>query len=288
MNFVILDLEWNTAYSKSSHGFVNEIIEFGAVKTDGDFNELGSFEQLITPRIGKKLSGRVKQLTHLTNEDLVGGGDFLSVAQAFADFAGDSVVMTWGTSDIHALIENFQYYKGCRNIPFLSAYCDLQEYCERAVDRFDEGNQIGLGKFADLIGVTFSEEEQHRAAADAYLSLKCLKKVFGGYPLEQCILKADCEEFYDRMLFKNHFLTDLSDPDVDLEQMKFNCDICGRQARRLKKWRLRNKSFTADFQCKGCGRRFTGRVSFKKRYDGVIVNKRVTVKEEQEEEKQES
>ena len=288
MNFVILDLEWNTAYSKSSHGFVNEIIEFGAVKTDGDFNELGSFEQLITPRIGKKLSGRVKQLTHLTNEDLVGGGDFLSVAQAFADFAGDSVVMTWGTSDIHALIENFQYYKGSRNIPFLSDYCDLQEYCERAVDRFDEGNQIGLGKFADLIGVTFSEEEQHRAAADAYLSLKCLKKVFGGYPLEQCILKADCEEFYDRMLFKNHFLTDLSDPDVDREQMKFNCDVCGRQARRLKKWRLRNKSFTADFQCKGCGRRFTGRVSFKKRYDGVIVNKRVTVKEEQEEEKQES
>lgn len=288
MNFVILDLEWNTAYSKSAHGFVNEIIEFGAVKTDGDFNELGSFEQLITPRIGKKLSGRVKQLTHLTNEDLVGGGDFLSVAQAFADFAGDSVVMTWGTSDIHALIENFQYYMGSRNIPFLSAYCDLQEYCERAVDRFDEGNQIGLGKFADLIGVTFSEEEQHRAAADAYLSLKCLKKVFGGYPLEQCILKADCEEFYDRMLFKNHFLTDLSDPDVDREQMKFNCDVCGRQARRLKKWRLRNKSFTADFQCKGCGRRFTGRVSFKKRYDGVIVNKRVTVKEEQEEEKQES
>ena len=90
------------------------------------------------------------------------------------------------------------------------------------------------------------------------------------------------------MLFKNHFLTDLSDPDVDREQMKFNCDVCGRQARRLKKWRLRNKSFTADFQCKGCGRRFTGRVSFKKRYDGVIVNKRVTVKEEQEEEKQES
>ena len=32
MDYVILDLEWNTAYSKSAHKFVNEIIEFGAVK----------------------------------------------------------------------------------------------------------------------------------------------------------------------------------------------------------------------------------------------------------------
>ena len=75
------------------------------------------------------------------------------------------------------------------------SYCDLQEYCERALDRYDEGNQMGLGPFAEMIGVEFSEEEQHRAAADAYLSLKNLKKVMGGYPLEKCILKADCEDF---------------------------------------------------------------------------------------------
>ena len=29
---MILDLEWNTAYSKSEGQFINEIIEFGAVK----------------------------------------------------------------------------------------------------------------------------------------------------------------------------------------------------------------------------------------------------------------
>lgn len=32
MNIVILDLEWNGAYSRRLHGFINEIIEFGAVK----------------------------------------------------------------------------------------------------------------------------------------------------------------------------------------------------------------------------------------------------------------
>ena len=38
MNYIILDLEWNGSYSKSERKFINEIIEFGAVKVDNDFN----------------------------------------------------------------------------------------------------------------------------------------------------------------------------------------------------------------------------------------------------------
>ena len=38
MNIVILDLEWNGAYSRRLHGFINEIIEFGAVKLDAQLN----------------------------------------------------------------------------------------------------------------------------------------------------------------------------------------------------------------------------------------------------------
>ena len=151
----------------------------------------------------------------------------------------------------------------------------MQEYCEKAIDRYDEGNQIGLGRFAEIIGVEFSEEEQHRATADAYLSLKCLRHVLGGYPLESCLLQADCEAFYDRIQFKNYFITDLSSPDVDRAQLKFRCESCGKQARRMKKWRLRNKSFNADFYCQACDRRFSARVSFKKRYDGVKVTRKI-------------
>lgn len=283
MNFVILDLEWNSAYSKSAHRFVNEIIEFGAVKVDGDLNEIGSFSRLITPRVKKKLNGRVKELTHLTNEDLADGEDFLTVTDEFSEFVGDSVIMTWGTGDVHALIDNFQFYTKSRHIPFLKSYCDLQEYCEKAIGQYDEGNQIGLGRFAEMIGVEFSEEEQHRAAADAYLSLKNLKKVIGGYPLEECVMNACCEEFYDRMLFKNYFITDLAAPEIDREQLKFFCEQCGSQARRLKRWKLRNKNFNADFYCKNCGEKFTGRVSFKQRFDGVKVNKRIIPKTEKKE-----
>ena len=282
MSYVILDLEWNGAYSKSAHRFVNEIIEFGAVKTDEDLAVTDTFSALISPRIGKRLSGRVKELTKLTNEALSDGADFGSVVQSFGEFAGDSVIMPWGTSDIHALIDNCLYYYKDRKIPFLHRYCDMQEYCERAMNRFDEGCQMGLGLCAERLGVEFSEDDQHRAGADALLSLKCLKALRGARPLDRFVQDADSDAFYDRMTFKNHYITDLGSPDIDRSALKFNCDVCGKRARRIKSWRLHNRNFTADFICKNCGRAFTGRVSFKKRYDGVRVNKRIVEKKEEE------
>lgn len=65
MSFVILDLEWNGSYSTSLHRFVNEIIEFGAVKVDDEFNITDKFSVLIKPQIGKKLCSKVKELTKL-------------------------------------------------------------------------------------------------------------------------------------------------------------------------------------------------------------------------------
>ena len=70
MNFVILDLEWNGSYSKRDKKFYNEIIEFGAVKTDSNLNIIDTFSMLVTPTIGKKLNSRIKALTNITNEEL--------------------------------------------------------------------------------------------------------------------------------------------------------------------------------------------------------------------------
>ncbi len=246
------------------------------MRLDDELNIESAFSSLVKPKIGRKLNGKVKQLTKISITELKQDGvSFLTAAEKFAEFLGDSTVLTWGTSDIHALIENYSFFTGDYHIPFLKSYCDLQEYCERALDRYDEGNQMGLGACAELLGVSFSEEEQHRAFADAYLSLKCLKAVENRSPLESSILKADCEEFYERMTFKNHFITDLADPEVDRNELKFCCDRCGNPMRRVKKWRLHNKSFSSDFSCKSCSRKFTGRVAFKKRYEGVKVTRKI-------------
>lgn len=58
--FVVLDLEWNGSYSSKEHRFVNEIIEFGAVKTDENLNIIDRFEMLISPQIGKNFVQRLK------------------------------------------------------------------------------------------------------------------------------------------------------------------------------------------------------------------------------------
>lgn len=276
MSYVILDLEWNSAYSHSTHSFVNEIIEFGAVKTDDDFQIIDTFDALIKPKISKKLTGRVKRLTKLTNEKLrEDGGSFFDITRDFTDFLGDSVMITWGTTDLFTLMENYRYFARDSHIPFLKRYCDAQEYCEKAMDRYDEGKQIGLGACAELLGVTFSEEEQHRADSDAELTLKCMLQFTGTVSIAPFVRQADCQAFYDRLLFKNYFITDLHSPGVDRSQMKFRCDQCGGNARQMKRWRLHNKSFVSDFCCKSCGRRFMGRVSFKQKYDEVKVNKRI-------------
>lgn len=276
MSYVILDLEWNSAYCYKLKQFVNEIIEFGAVRLDDEWNVESAFSSLVKPIIGKKLNGKVKKLTKISITELKQeGAGFLTAAERFAEFLGDSTVLTWGTSDIHALIENYSFFTGDFHIPFLKKYGDLQEYCARALDRYDEGTQMGLGACAELLGVHFLEEEQHRALADAYLSLKCFTTVESSVPLEACVLRADCEEFYKRMMFRNHFITDLKDPNVDQKKLEFCCDRCGSSMRRTKKWHLQHKSFSADFSCKSCGRCFTGRVAFKKRYDGVKVTHKI-------------
>lgn len=283
MRYVILDLEWNGSYSKRVHKFVNEIIEFGAVKVDSDLEIIDTFSALITPQIAKKLSSKVRELTKITNEELNDKGiTFMEAVEQFTEFSKDSVLLTWGTSDIHALIENYSYYTDDIHLPFLNKYCDLQVYCESCLDLHNAACQLGLSTCADKIGITFSEEEQHRAFFDSLLSLKCMSHFIKDYPLDNFINDAQQQAFYDRMLFKTHFITDLNSDEIDKTQLIFNCDICGADAKQLKQWRLHNKSFVSEFSCTKCSRSFLGRISFKKKYDSVTVNKKIVEKKQKE------
>lgn len=276
MSYVILDLEWNGTYSRHIRKFVNEIIEFGAIKTDDNFNEIDRFSVLIKPQIGKKLCNKVAQLTKITNEELYASGvTFLNAVSKFAKFSGDSILLTWGTSDILALIENYSYYIHDIHLPFLSAYCNIQEYCERCLNMYDESAQLGLTACAEMLNIDFSEDEQHRAFADARLSLECLKHFIGECSIQPFISDAKSQSFYDRIMFKNYFITDIRSRHIDKKEMYFVCDNCGAKARRESEWKLKNKSFCAEFFCESCEKRFLGRISFKRRYDGITVKKKI-------------
>ena len=274
MTFVILDLEWNGAYSRRLKGFINEIIEFGAVKVDEQFRIIDTFEALIRPQVGKKISGKIRTLTSITNEDLEAGLQFMQVTARFGKWAGDSVLMTWGKSDILVLIENFRYFGGGRRIPFLKRYVNLQDYCERRLD-YDRTKQIGLSTAAQLLGIDEGGFDHHRALGDSLLSLRCLEKLHVPDSLDSFIQAADTDDFYDRMEFRTTVICDLKHPLIQPSDLSFCCDVCGRRARRVGEWQLRNKSFRAEFLCRRCDHRFYGRVQFKLKYEGMVVKKTI-------------
>lgn len=269
--YVILDLEWNGTYSRRIKGFINEIIEFGAVKVDESLNILDTYEALVRPQVGKKISGKIKTLTSITNEELEGGLQFMQVTSRFRKWMGGAVLMTWGTSDILTLIENCRYFCGDPHIPFLGKYIDLQTYCQKMLD-YEPGKQMGLTTAAELLGIDGEGFGHHRALGDSLLSLRCLQRLYCPELLDSMTQQAD-EEFYRRMTFKTMILCDLNSPLIQPGDMVFHCAQCGRPAQRVGDWQLKNKSYRAIFTCRSCHSSFYGRVQFKLKYEGLLVKK---------------
>jgi len=275
MNYIILDLEFNGAYSKRHHRFFNEIIEFGAVKLDEQLKMVDTFSCLVAPQISKKLNSHVSKLTHINMTELQESNNtFTHVLSKFRKFLGDGVLLSWGTSDILVLMENCRYFFGEETLPFLKAYCNLQSYCEAALDFHDRSRQMGLSTCAEQLGIGFEDDSLHRALTDAELTSLCFQKLYDPALFERYVDECD-EEFYKKITFKNYNLYDLRDPDVNKKEMFFLCDCCGKKARRRSKWRIKNKTFRAKFRCFRCKREFEGRIAFKKCYDSVKVIKRI-------------
>ena len=152
MQFIVMDLEWNNTYAKKANGYINEIIEIGAVKLDGDLETVDTFSCIIRSQIGKKLRGTVKRLTQLTNDDINGGMPFTKAFSLFRKWIGseDTVIITWGDSDIRVLLDNFKYLNGIKVVPFLKTYCDLQK-CFQKYSNANKGQQTGLLAAAEML-----------------------------------------------------------------------------------------------------------------------------------------
>ncbi|MBQ5397898.1 MAG: exonuclease domain-containing protein [Ruminococcus sp.] len=279
MDLVILDLEWNGSYSKKVHHYVNEVIEFGAVKVGDDLKYKDSFSMLVKPEIGKKLSSHIASLTHITNEELFEEGiSFMQAAYEFIKFSEDCVILTWGTSDILTLMDNFNYFTLDSKIPFLKKYCNLQEYCEYQLDAHNPAAQLGLINCAEMLGIKSDEEELHRACTDAHLSLECLRRTFDKEKFSEYVCDAD-DDFYRKITFKNKQITDINNPLIDKSQLYFICDDCHIRAEQLTHFRVKNKNFVAKFRCPKCRKVFNGRISMRLKFDGVTMKKKTYLNE---------
>lgn len=275
MSFVILDLEWNAAFSKKRKKYINEIFEFGAVKIDDSLNIIDRFSVLVRPSIGKFMNPFVKKLTNITFEELKAADlNFQSAVSEFAKFLGDSVLMTWSNSDLLALLENQNYFTGSDRLNFLTRYCDLQSYCEYILGVGSASRQLGLSTCAELLSIT-TDLEQHRALSDAELSFLCFKKLYKRSVFDEFTENAADDEFYRKLTFKSKHITDISNPLVDRSQMFFDCPDCGDRCFQKTKWNVRSNSFKAIFVCPECKKEFDGRVFVKQKYEGIVFTKKL-------------
>ena len=271
MQFVIMDLEWNNTYCKRLGGFINEIIEIGAVKLDESLNTVSSFSSLVRPQISRKLQRRVKQLTNITNEEVVTGCFFQDVVEQLDEWIGKdpTIVMTWADGDIRTLISNYRYYFGTSFLPFCGKYADLQKYCQSFIDS-PSSQQIGLSAAAEKLGIDPDLYPHHRALDDSILAADCLRKVYSKEKLETYL--KDCNaDFYRKLEFKPHPITNINHPLVDKDLLKCKCIKCGEQAVQQTEWKYSNQYFRADFRCEKCGIDLRYSIRFKKFYDHLDI-----------------
>jgi len=271
-----MDLEWNTAFSKRYKSFFNEVIEIGAAKLDDGFRLIDTVSILVRPQIDRKLRGRTKSLTHITNEDVSGGKVFEQAIAEFANWVGDedNTFLTWGDGDIRVLSKNNDYFTGSPELNFMKNYADAQKYVQAFIKT--EGNQqIGLAAACEKMGINPEEFSHHRALDDSLMTVECIKKVFDEEKLKKYTHPCG-EDWAKRLSFKPYFIRDISNPAVKVKGMKCYCDVCGEKAVQKKKWRLVNQSFRSEFYCPKCKRNFRFSIRYKQYFDYVDVKKTYT------------
>lgn len=274
MGYVILDLEWNNTYSRKLKRNFNEIIEFGAIKVDDKLNEIDKFSFLVYPEVSKTISQTIESLTHISNYQLESAEPFPRIFSKFKRFLGDDILTTWGISDILVLMENNNYYNGTHHIKFIKNFLDLQSYCKFSLG-IQGHEQLGLITAKDILNLDDTGIKYHRAKDDSKLSLMCFRKLFNDNKINQFVKNSTQKEFYDRLAFKNTFLSSLKDKKIDRTKLYFECDVCGKRAKRISAWQFKNKSHRAVFRCKNCNNQFDGRIQFKLTYDGVDIKKTI-------------
>jgi len=273
MNYIILDLEWNCVFNEKQDRFFNEIIEVGAVKADESLTASDRFSSYIRPEYSKQLTSYVASLTKIEYTDLMKAPSFSAVMKSFTKWAGqDAVIMTWSTTDLNVLIDNFKTFKGIKAIPFLKSFCNLQKYTQQRLGAANK-NQMGLDTAARQLGLLDAEDNSHRALDDSALTLEIFKKVYDG-KLEGYIQEAD-KRFYDRLLYKNLTLSNINDPLINKRRMRSNCPDCSKPARRVTDWKYKKPYFSAMFICAACKHKFFCRIQFKLKHEGMTVKKQL-------------
>ena len=277
MHYVILDMEWDSAYHKLHKRFINQILQIGAVKLDENFNIVDIIDVTVKSLISKRVSKRFTELTGITKEMMLEGISLNDAVSQYNKWLGDdTVTITWSNSDLYTIAENEKYL--LHNQKFkIDKYLDLQKFVqgELRILGHEIKSQISLSNAAELLGITTENYDLHTAKDDSMLSAALLKKLYNCPAFEQLLKDTSDPDFYKQLYFKPYYISTINDKLIDKRTLEFYCEKCENKMKRLTKWRHHNNWFNANFFCDDCGKKFVCRVSYKKTYDDLIVKRRI-------------
>lgn len=275
MNYVILDLEWDSTFFVKQKRFINQILQIGAVKLDENFEVIDTFETVVKSAISKKVTGRFARLTGITSELMRNGMPFSEAVECYNEWVGDdAVTMTWSNSDLYTILENEQNLLEGQKFK-IEKYLDLQKFIQREMHLkgYEDKNQVSLAMAAEFLGVETEDIDFHTAKDDSLVAAYLLKKCYNAERFIPLVKETD-SDFFARLRFKSYAISNLKDENIDKRYLEFCCPKCSKKARKVTKWKYSNRWFMANFIC-DCGEKFNGRVTFKKTYDDLIVRQKI-------------
>ncbi|MCI8950523.1 MAG: exonuclease domain-containing protein [Lachnospiraceae bacterium] len=181
MNYIVFDLEWNQS-PKGKEGAIDhfpfEIIEIGAVKLDEDRNQIGEFQQLISPTVYTQIHYKISEVTHMDMETLRREGiPFEKAMKHFLQWCGkDYRFVTWGSMDLTELQRNMVYYGLEIPFPMPLLYYDLQKLY--SILYHDGKEKLSLDQAVENLEIPIDEKKPfHHALDDAFYTGQIMSRM---------------------------------------------------------------------------------------------------------------
>ena len=176
-----------TEFTTSQRGFVpganGEVIQFGAVMLDENYNMLSEFSSYVKP-VYSSVTPIINQLTGISNKNLEKADDFLTVFDKFCYWRGEGDITTfcWSKMDFNQLWSELEAKGKHRYDLFrtLHDFVDLQDIFGKLVS---SKISVGLESAMRLLQMDF-KGQVHTALSDSFNTARILHKLFCTESLE--------------------------------------------------------------------------------------------------------
>ena len=178
--YICIDLEM-TEFSASQRSCVpganGEVIQFGAVMLDENYNLLSEFSSYVKP-VYSSVTPWINQLTGISNKMLEKADDFITVFDKFCYWRGEGDITTfcWSKSDYNQLWSELEAKGKHRYDLFetLKDFVDLQGIFGKLVS---SKTSVALEAAMRLLQMEY-QGQLHTALSDSYNTARILHKLF--------------------------------------------------------------------------------------------------------------